>query len=442
MAQKNIPFIIFFVYVIFQGALRKWYLPSLGTPLYLFQYVLLYYFYLSSKNKIHIRHPKFTPAFNGLLMVYVVYGLLEILNISGTSNLIVQVYGFAMHFSFVPLMYFMSKAMVDETTFEWYIKWLAYLLIPIFALGFVQYFSPQTAFINRYATDQEDGTYEVAIGAGGRVRIAGTFAYLTPYASFLGFALHLVFNGLLLSLIKNKLNLIFAVALGMGIINIFMTGSRGAVVIFGIVESLVVTYLILTGEAKFIKKLMPLSLILLIGFFAISNTEVGTTAADDFFRRLFGLNDLDGRVNDTLDPFKFLETSGPIGFGIGTAQFPMEKYLTNRSEMPGYWEEESERIVIELGVVGFIIIMALRLFVFISCFRILQSIKKIEYKLLAIQMTFFQAPFLINMQTNIFNYIDGMSYWMAVGLVYFAYTMDRMDKQKNQLVSTTQFGSV
>ena len=95
-----------------------------------------------------------------------------------------------------------------------------------------------------------------------------------------------------------------------------------------------------------------------------------------------------------------------------------------------YWEEEGERIVVEIGVIGFLIVMALRWMVAYSCYRLFKRIRKLEYKILAVQMTAFQLPFLVNLQTNIFNYIDGIFYWMAVGLVYFAYVMDKKHKEK------------
>ena len=65
-----------------------------------------------------------------------------------------------------------------------------------------------------------------------------------------------------------------------------------------------------------------------------------------------------------------------------------------------------------------------------ACYTIYKRIRKLEYKILAIQMTAYQLPFLLNLQTNIFNYIDGLFYWVAVGLVYFAYVMDKKYKAK------------
>lgn len=428
---KSFSFILFFVFVVLQGALRKWYFPSLGTPLYLFQYALLYYFYFTMQGRRSDSQSKFVPAFQGLLTIYVVYGFLEMLNTSGTDNYIVQVYGFLMHFSFVPLVYYMSKVMVDEETLQKHLTWMAYLLIPVFFLGISQYFSSKDAFINRYATDQEDGTYEVVVtGSDKRVRIAGTFSYLATYASFLCFILHLLFYGTIISLIKRKLNWYFAVAYGMGIMNIFMTASRGPTVYYGVSEAITLLVLVSSGQAKFLKNLIPLGLMFVIGYYTLQSTEAGSASIGSFFDRFNGLNDIDGRLDDTFAPFKHAEMCGPVGYGVGTAQFPMAQYLTYRWQMPAYWEEEGERIVIELGVIGYFLVMALRWMVAYSCYRIFKRIRKLEYKILAVQMTAFQLPFLLNLQTNIFNYIDGIFYWMAVGLVYFAYVMDKKYKAK------------
>jgi hypothetical protein len=410
-----------------QGALRKWYFPSLGTPLLLFQYLLVFYVHLVAKLKRTPNMPMFTPAFQGILFAYIFYGFMEAFNISGTENIIVQTYGLVMHFSFIPFLYLISKIMENEDTFEHYLTWLNYIIIPLFLLGITQFFSPRDAFINKYATTEE---IETAVGSGGRARITGTFSYFTVYGSFLGFILHFFLFQVINSLFRGKLNVVALVTYGLGFINLFMTGSRGAVVIYFLAEFLVLLYLAITGEVKFLKSLIPLSVILFVGFLVVMSTDAGSTAINDFLDRLFGLNDMDARLDDGFDPFKFANYAGFFGLGIGTAQFPMEIYLTNRDAFPGFWEDEGERIVLEFGALGYVLVMMLRWSIVVSCFVIVKKIKRLEYKILALQMTFFQSPFLINISTNIFNYVDGIFYWMAVGFVYFAYNLDRMkDKE-------------
>ena len=409
---KNIPFVLFFLYVVLQGALRKWYFPTLGTPLLLFQYLLVYYVHLVAKSKRTPNMPRFTPAFQGILFAYIFYGFMEAFNLSGTDNLIVQTYGLVM-----------SKIMENEDTFEWYLTWLNYFIIPLFLLGIMQFFSPRDAFINRYATTEE---IETAVGSGGRARITGTFSYFTVYGSFLGFILHFFLFQVITSLFRGKLNIVALVTYGLGFINLFMTGSRGAVVIYVLAECLVLLYLAASGEVKFLKSLIPLTAILFVAFLIVMSTEAGSTAINDFLDRLFGINDMEARLDDGFDPFKFIEYSGFFGLGIGTAQFPMEIYLTNRGAFPGYWEDEGERIVIEFGAFGYTLVMLLRWAIVLSCFMIVRKIKRLEYKIFALQMTFFQTPFLLNISTNIFNYVDGIFYWMAVGFVYFAFNLDRM----------------
>ena len=313
--------------------------------------------------------------------------------------------------------------MENEDTFEWYLTWLNYFIIPLFLLGIMQFFSPRDAFINRYATTEE---IETAVGSGGRARITGTFSYFTVYGSFLGFILHFFLFQVITSLFRGKLNIVALVTYGLGFINLFMTGSRGAVVIYVLAECLVLLYLAASGEVKFLKSLIPLSAILFVAFLIVMSTEAGSTAINDFLDRLFGINDMEARLDDGFDPFKFIEYSGFFGLGIGTAQFPMEIYLTNRGAVPGYWEDEGERIVIEFGAFGYTLVMLLRWAIVLSCFMIVRKIKSLEYKIFALQMTFFQTPFLLNISTNIFNYVDGIFYWMAVGFVYFAFNLDRM----------------
>lgn len=428
--SKAFAFILFFLYVIFQGALRKWAFPNLGTPLYLLQYALLGLMLVSNQKTNRLNAQSTIPAFQGILMLYLGYSVLEIFNLRGTTNLIVQFYGFAMHFCFVPFVFAIPKIMENDRTWMNYLKWLSFILIGLFLLGISQYFSPQDAFVNRYATDKAEGEYEVAVGSGGRTRITGTFSYLATYASFLCFILHLLFFATLYSLIKKKLNWFFVVAYGMGIVNLFMTGSRGPTVYYFTTEAIVLLYLTTTGQAKFLKNIIPLAALLFIGYVIMQATEAGSTATTDFLDRLLNLQDLETRLEDSFSPLKFIDQTGAVGYGLGTAQFPMEQYLTNRYDMPGYWEEEGERITIELGLIGYFIVMILRWIIFLTCYTITKKTKMLEYKILGLSMTFYQLPFLINLQTNIFNYIDGMFYWIAIGLVYFAYSVDTLELSK------------
>ena len=428
---SRLLFAVFFLYIILQGALRKWGFPSLGTPLYLFQYALAFLYFLNTPKTRSFKKYEVSPSFWGILSFYMGYGVLEALNMGGTDNFIVQGYGLVMHFAFVPFVFCISRTLQDEETFDLYLRWLTLLLIPVFLLGVSQYFASPDALINRYATDKNDGTYEVVTNHGtGRVRIAGTFSYLATYASFLCFILHLLFHGVIKSIITNKLNPIYLGVFGFGFINLFMTGSRGPTGYYILSEGIAIALLAISGQVKFLKNLIPLGIALFLGFTIMMATNVGSDAFGGFMQRFDNTSDLEGRIEDSFSPLKYFDQAGLFGYGIGTAQIPMEPYLTNRLEMPGYWEEEGERIVIELGLMGYVIVMLVRWAIAFACYAIYKRIRKLEYKILAIQMTAFQLPFLINLQSNIFNYIDGMFYWIAIGFVYFAYVMDKKYKEK------------
>ncbi|MBC7391104.1 MAG: hypothetical protein H7329_18000 [Opitutaceae bacterium] len=414
-------FYLFFVYIILQGAFRKWLFPSLGTFIYLFQFVLAFAFYFSSKPKNSLNKYEVKPAFLSLLMLYLGFAVLQMLNFRGTDIFFVQIYGLVMHFAFIPMIFHVPRVLESEEKFDKTINWLTYILIGVFTIGIIQFFSSPGSFINKYATDQEAGTYEIVLGGGGRVRIAGTFSYLATYASFLAFVLHLLLYGLFSSVIKNKFKPIFLIAYAMGFINIFMTGSRGPVGYYVITEGLTVLILLSSGQFKFLNKLIPIGISLSIVYIIIISTSAGSTALGDFMYRFQNSNDLGTRIN--LLPFLDDEVD-LIGYGLGTAQPAMGGYLSNRNEMPLYWEVEYERITLEMGIFGYILIMILRYIVFYTCYTIAKKVKKLEFKILALQMTMFQVPFLLNLQTNIYNYIDGMFYWIAIGIVYFAYYID------------------
>ncbi len=427
-------FYFFFLYLIFQGAFRKWLFPSLGTAIYLMQYVIAFAFYFSSKAKNSLNQYEEKPAFISLLLIYLGYAVLEMLNFRGTDIFFVQIYGLVMHFAFVPMVFNIPKVLESEEKFDTIIEWLTWILLGIFSIGILQFFSPPDAFINRYATEQDAGTYEVVVGSGGRVRIAGTFSYLATYAAFLSFILHILLYGLFSSVIRNKFRPMFLVAYAMGFMNIFMTGSRGPVGYYVITEGITVLVLLSSGQFKFLNKLIPIGISLFIVYLIIISTTAGSTALGDFSARFTNSTDLQTRI-DFIPVFD--GEIDPIGFGLGTGQPGIGAFLSNRNDMPVYWEKEYERLTLELGLLGYFIVMALRFVVFFTCWTIAKKVKKLEYKILALQMTMFQLPFLINLQTNIFNYIDGVLYWIAIGIVYFAYYIDLKYKAEQDKLEPT-----
>ena len=116
--------------------------------------------------------------------------------------------------------YFANRSLFDPSML---MKWfLAIALIEVM-LAFTQYALPTNHFLNKYARDMGD----IAV-VGDRVRVTGTFSYLS------GFTAYTIFYGLMVWAIMRLRypQWLVGMAITFGIAAAFMTGSRSGLVIY------------------------------------------------------------------------------------------------------------------------------------------------------------------------------------------------------------------
>lgn len=193
--QKSLKRIKFAIWVylfllIFEGALRKWVLPGLSQPLLvvrdpvamyiLFQalYSGLYYFNIWIKI--------------GYLLTLISLSLTMLV---GHGNLIVAIYGCRMMLLHFPLIFIIGHFLNNGDVLKMG-KWLIYISIPMTILVALQFYSPQSAWVNRgLGGDLEGSGFS---GALGYKRVPGTFSFTNGLTYFYGlvfpFILHFWLN--------------------------------------------------------------------------------------------------------------------------------------------------------------------------------------------------------------------------------------------------------
>lgn len=413
----------FYTWIMVEGALRKWFLTALATPLFFIKYIIagiILMIFIINREKIS----KTDFPFIGTFFFLVFYGLLQIFNLHVTNMPLLGIIGCLVHFGFSPIMFTLPKAIDHEMVLNKILSFINILFIGIFLLGIYQYFSPPGAWINKYVSDD----LSIAL-VGGHVRITTLFSYIAPYSVLLNFIILILFFQLVQ---LRKLNLgggILIAAFGLGIINAFMTGSRSLV--FMSVIQITIVFFVYASRAdfqRFKKLVLNFLLFLLVGFGVVAYTESGSTALDSFKDRVEGNSDIEGRVYDSLDPFKFLDRSGLIGFGIGTTYNANARFITQRWKMPGYWEEESERIVIELGLIGFIISFIFRTSVVFFGYKTFKKTKNPNLQVLALVLTVHMLPALIFFNQLTFNWMENILFWTDIGLLV---CINKIDKRES-----------
>ena len=404
------------LWVIFAGVVRKWILPQFSDLIFFFNHIILtgiYCRYLS--ESIIKRHPVFSRhPINIFLLVFVVWGGFCALNPEVPSAL-VGILGLIIYFYYIPVIYLFPY--LFKTKAEMF-KWLKIFVIvstPLLILGVIQFLLPYDHILNQYV----QGDVEDIAFVGKFVRITSTFSYITGYTTYLNILILILVYLLSLGNLSKKLSRCFYILFALAIVNLFMTGSRGPffVTVFSIIIYLVIIGVVNTSQFKLI---LPRLVAVLIVSGVIMLTPFGQDATSAFVSRTTSNEDIIPRLVDTFTtPFRFAKDVGLYGYGLGTTYqgaIALVGYSTRRFFGAMEFEEEPERIVLEMGVVGFIIVYFLRLLLITWFFNLSFKLKDPELRSLALIILLFQLQFLIGLNALVFNHTSHIFYWFLIGL--------------------------
>ncbi|MBZ4033601.1 hypothetical protein K6T82_02415 [Flavobacterium sp. 17A] len=250
---------LYFFLWIFEGALRKWVLPSLATPLLIVRDPIAIYIII----KAITLNVKF---FNGyVVFAYIITLLALIVTLTfGHGNLFVGIYGARIMLIHFPLIFVIGSVFTKEDILKMGYALLAANIV-MTLIVYLQFISPQTAFINRGLGGEGSAGFS---GAMGYFRPPGTFSFITGLASFYIMVSVYVFYFWLSKERVSKV-LLYASTLAL-IFSLPLTVSRtavGGVALVGVFAFI--------GSATSFKKLMKVAftiVILFLLFFILQNT--------------------------------------------------------------------------------------------------------------------------------------------------------------------------
>lgn len=166
---------LYFFLWIFEGALRKWVLPSLATPLLIVRdpvaiYIIIRAIYLNVN---------FMNGYVVIAYIITFFSLIVTLTF-GHGNLFVGVYGARIMLLHFPLIFIIGAVFTKDDILK-----MGYVLLGINILMtiivYLQFISAQTAFINIGLGGEGSAGFD---GAMGYFRPSGTFSFITGLASF------------------------------------------------------------------------------------------------------------------------------------------------------------------------------------------------------------------------------------------------------------------
>lgn len=167
---------LYFFLLIFEGALRRWVIPSLASPLLLIRDVLAVYLLI-----IAIRN-NYYPS-NRIVPLVFLIGIISIFTalFFGHGNLFVALYGARILMIQFPMLFLIGHIFNKQDVIDMgkVILWLA---IPMTILITMQFYSPQSAWVNKGVGDNIEGAG--FSGANGFMRPPGTFSFTTGNVTF------------------------------------------------------------------------------------------------------------------------------------------------------------------------------------------------------------------------------------------------------------------
>jgi hypothetical protein len=338
----------YFWLLLFEGALRKWVLPSLANPLLIIRDPVLFAIYGVAMARGVFPQNRFVIALG------IVGGLsLAASFFAEYFNLGVSVYGFRCNFVHLPLIYVIGRVFDLET-----VKRAGFLVLllapPMTALVVLQFRAGPTDWLNAGAGVD---AFQITL-TGNKVRPAGTFSFVSGIIYF--YALVTVF--LIYGLVEKRTYPLWLTALvGLCLpVALAVSGSRSTVAMTAIVALMFVVALLvrpaLIGKAM---KLIGIvvTLVFLAGSLAIFQT-VFHEGFEAFSTRLQELDHVEGGfegfvmrfVSTFTKPLESMLSVPLLGYGLGVGTNVGAKLLTGNTDFV-LAEDEWERILCESGAI-------------------------------------------------------------------------------------------
>lgn len=415
------------VLVILEGALRKWAFPQQQDFFYWTKDIVLVGLYLrffGAKLLWGRRLLPFHPV-NRMLAPILLWGLAEAFN-PQLPNMAVGLFGLKAHFYYVPLMFVIGEAFEKKEDLVRALVGYALLSIPFSILGIVQFFSPLDSPIVSYLTWEQEAGEAIVAFMGTFPRVSGTFSFLSGHVAY-EFVIVLILAGLLnlkQHRVSPALRLFLIVALVLSVTNLFMTGSRWAIFTLAF---LLPIFPLVTGRSltHFMGLVLRAGVGLSVIFVVILNAFPAAFSA--FSSRTESTTDTPDRLyNMFVQPFVYAAPSAPWGAGIGSTH-QAARFLA--PDVPAYswlftqeFEDETGRIMIELGPIGFLFFYGMKIALLHSCWSLRRSLKDTDLRVLAMVSLLMQASFFV--APTVFNVTASLYFWCLTGFILLLPRLD------------------
>ncbi|WP_309397974.1 hypothetical protein [Cerasicoccus maritimus] len=341
--------------LLFDGAFRKWFLPGLSDVLLVSRVPVIALIYI-------LAIPARAFTVNGFVAMAGFLSLVTLpLALLGHGSIPTAIYGLLANFYAIPLIFVIPKVLDYDETLQ-IGKALLIMVIPMTALISLQFYAPQSAWVNRSVGGVEGAGFT---GALGRFRPPGTFSFISGVAQFYTLAFAFFLNEFIN---KRSLPLWFLLPTGAAF-TMAIYGSISRLLALSIVMVFAFGVLGLVLNGRKLHNTIKV-LIALIVFFAIASQFTYFADGMETFMARWeqakGGEDgstkeavVDRTLDNIMAPFFIYQYDSIIGEGIGLGTNVGAKFATGSRAFLG-GESEWGRVLVEMGPIIGITYIALR----------------------------------------------------------------------------------
>ncbi|HEX8357279.1 MAG TPA: hypothetical protein VF610_07715, partial [Segetibacter sp.] len=276
---------LYFLLLVFEGALRKWFLPGLALPLLVIRDPIALFIILQCW-KLNLLPS--TPY----LAITILVGIVAIFTalFLGHGSLPVAIFGARILLIHFPLTFAIGRIfnMDDVVKIG---RTILYISIPMTVLIALQFYSPQSAWVNRGVGGALEGAG--FSGSGDYFRPPGTFSFTSGNTLFYSLLTPFVIYFLLKPKEINRFVLLAAL-LGL-ICSIPLSISRS--LFFQVIISVFFTILAVGRKPQNLGRILIFFVIAVIAVLGLSNLSFFQTATEAFTNRFENANESEGGLN-------------------------------------------------------------------------------------------------------------------------------------------------
>lgn len=305
----------YFILLLLEGALRKWVLPGLATPLLVVRDpVVIWIFFIAWKNNM-------LPTNNYIYtMSFIAVSAFFTALLVGHRSIVIALYGTRILLFHFPMIFLIGSIFDKEDVLK-VGRAVLWISIPMFMLIFVQFYSPQSSFVNRgIGGDVAGGGFSGALGF---FRPPGTFSFTTGNTAFFSLvAVYVIYFWLNIEQVNRVLLIVSTITL---ISAIPISLSRGLTI--QIVLTGVFAVAIISRNPKFFGRMIFAAIGLVVASVILSNFAFFGKAIEVLTSRFDAASQSEGTIDNTIinrigasifEPFQKELPFFGFGIGIGT----------------------------------------------------------------------------------------------------------------------------